>query len=70
MKRQYRDVCLQMGINVDKNGKYLNSNTSDYKRIQVAARNLRRKITNRNLQSTTQKGVTKSQQVDEIHIIA
>ena len=48
----YKCVCLEMGINL-KNGVYLGSSTSDYKRLQRAVRTLRRRECNRNLQSTT-----------------
>ena len=38
----YKQVCVEMGINLDSAGKYIGSKGGDYKRIQTAVRKLKR----------------------------
>ena len=43
----YKKVCMELGLNLNKNGDYLKSEGADYKRIQTTIRKMTRQSTNK-----------------------
>jgi septal ring factor EnvC (AmiA/AmiB activator) len=71
-----KDICINLGINLDANGTYLKSNGQDYKRIQTAKRKLLKQQMNdekvqeinqlkKNMQQLKQKLLTVTRERDE-----
>jgi len=69
----YKQVCMEMGLNLNKNGVYLGAKGDEYKLIQTAIRKIRRRLTNEILsterqarQAAEQRAQTAEKQRDEM----